>query len=272
MKQLFLSIVLPAVFMLPTMAQQPEQNEALQERPDSVAQGTLFDEQFAQDKVWQEFYTDSMFNFRVLGRYARDEQNYRQLVARFERADTSLFCSDFYVLYYGYAYRDEYTGGYSASPWRDLMKKGRNEEAYKMVCAKLKTDPASLSLLSDAYFAAIEAKRPAEEIDILSARFFTLAWWIRLLGTGHKESPYNVVSVSDEYAFMNYHLGVGEVRMQSLHFDERGHALDRMEITPIDNTYFSGDAVWFDIQYSYVMLGSPNHWAKLITEEENAEN
>ena len=81
-------------------------------------------------------------DFMVFGRHARDDRYYGQLAERFEKADTTLFGSDFLVLYYGYAYRDEYDGGYGRDPWNEATKEKRYAEAYDALNSALKKAPA----------------------------------------------------------------------------------------------------------------------------------
>lgn len=224
-----------------------------------------------QDSVFQEVTADSTFNFRILGKYARDEHYYQERVERFERADTTLLGSDFLVLYYGYAYRDEYDGGYSTPPWAGLNKEQRYEEAYGMILDALKTNPASLSLIRDAFITGREAGKSDQKLFTLGWRLSALMYWISIWSDGTQQFPYSVVSVEDEYVLMSEHLGVQRVTGQELVMTNE-KPCDKMHVVMMEGAPFSGSEVWFDISFPYVMLGSPQHWANKFKTEDHEKN
>ncbi len=256
-----------------TTAQQPAETDpdTIQSatRPDSLSSGEQqFIDLLDRDKVWQEATAKDGFDFRVLGRYARDNEYYNNLAERFEQADTTLFGSDFLVLYYGYAYRDEYRGGYGGQLWKAPMQEGKFEEAYKLLGAALKNAPATPHILADAFRIALELERPAEEIGNLQWRLGALLGWMQALGDGSSEAPIPVVNVSDEYTFMYDFLGVAQVKGQSLLKNDKGVICDRMEVVPGEGSYFTGSEIWFDVSFPITMLESPRHWAKKLAKKE----
>lgn len=225
------------------------------------------------DAVWKEAYIDDALDFSVFGRYARNDEYYGSLVNRFEQADTTLYASDFFILYYGFAYRDEYTGGYNINPWDDVIKEKRYTEAYDMVRNALKIEPATPNYLSDALELAYVLERPTEEIYNLEWRLYALLSWIYALKDGSKDSPLIVTSVEDEYTFIYYFLGAERITGQALSADEENKLYyDRIDILPVKNDYFEGSEVWFDITFSYTMLNSPRHWASLLIDEETSDS
>ena len=115
MKPILWGLLLALGCSLPGKAQQPAVADSCRMQADEQAGTSALaaptaDDPFAQDSVWQEATAGEGLDFMVFGRHARDDRYYGQLAERFEKADTTLFGSDFLVLYYGYAYRDEYDG------------------------------------------------------------------------------------------------------------------------------------------------------------------
>ena len=255
------------------MAQQPAATDSCSVQPATLPDSISSDEQqfidlLARDKVWQEATAKGGFDFRILGQYARDNDYYGSLAERFEQADTTLFGSDLLVLYYGYAYRDEYDGGYGGQLWKASMKEGKLDEAYKLLGGALKKAPATPHILADAFRVAIELKRPDEEIRSLQWRLGTLLGWVQALGDGSKEAPISVINVVDEYTFMYDFLGVAQVKGQSLLKNDNGVLCDRMEVVPGEGSYFTGSEIWFDVTFPITMLDSPRHWAKKLAKKE----
>lgn len=260
MKQRLVLLAVTLLLYLPASAQSTE------------ADSVVLTDSFFQDSVFQEVIADGTFNFSILGKYARNEHYYQERVERFERADTTLLGSDFLVLYYGYAYRDEYDGGYSISPWGALMnKKQRYEEAYGMILNALKTNPASLYLIRDALRTGRAAGKSDQELFTLGWRLSALMYWISIWGDGTQQSPYLIISVGDEYAFMSEHLGVQKITNRELVMTNE-KPCDKMHVVMMKGAPFSGSEVWFDISYPYVMLRSPQHWANIFKTEGYEKN
>lgn len=148
MKPILWGLLLALGCSLPGKAQQPAAADSCRMQADEQAGTSAMaaptaDDPFAQDSVWQEATAGEGLDFMVFGRHARDDRYYGQLAERFEKADTTLFGSDFLVLYYGYAYRDEYDGGYGRDPWNEATKEKRYAEAYDALNSALKKAPAT---------------------------------------------------------------------------------------------------------------------------------
>lgn len=238
-------------------------------QPDSLSSDERqFIDLLARDTVWQEAVEKEGFDFRVLGRYARDDAYYGRLTERFERADTTLFGSDFLVLYYGYAYRDEYDGGYGTGPWKQSIREEKYDEAYAMIVGALKKAPATPHLLSEALQLALATNRPEEEIRSLQWRLGALLGWMSMLGNGTRELPIPVVNVIDEYTYMYDMLGIARLKGQELVKNDHNVMCDRMEVVPAENAYFTGSEIWFDITFPITALESPRHWAKKLAKKE----
>lgn len=261
MKRAFFSIALSA-FALTTMAQHLEAPIPI----DSLIAEESLTNRVERDTVWQEAVADKYVNLSVFGRHARNEPYYRQLVDRFEQADTTLFGSDFLVLYYGYAYRDEYVCRSVGSPWSDLVTNKQYAEAYEMICELLKHNPASLYLLDYALGAGCAADRPTEELDRIYWRLLMIMKHISILSDGSKESPIAVVSSRDENPLLQLWLKVKPIKTQY-----RGNKKRPCHCVTIESEK-KGSKVWFDITLPWLVCMSPNYWVKLITEQANEKN
>ena len=236
-------------------AQQPDSEELSQE------------ELRARDSIMFEAFVDGGLDYRVFGKYARNDDLYRQLTERFEQNDETLSGSGYLILYYGYAYRDEYGGGYSIPGWDSLIEEGRYGEAYERVCDALKTAPATPNYLATAIQLASRVGRPRQEISGLAWRLYNLLSWIHATGDGTEDYPWKVVNVVDEYTFMRYMLEVESINEQSLVTNRHGVQCDVMEVEPVDNEMFSGSEIWFDVSFPIIMLESPGYWAEQLSED-----
>ncbi|MDR1671795.1 MAG: DUF4919 domain-containing protein [Alistipes sp.] len=241
-------------FCLTAHAQQPEQGGQLSD-----------DELLALDPVLKEAVTADGVNLSVFGKYARDDDHYRRLAERFEQNDDTLLSSDIYTLYYGYVWRDEYNGGYTINDWSALIAEQRYSEAYDMVREALKEAPATPCYLETAFRLAVQLKRPEKEIRNIAWRLFKILHLIYSTGSGTGEEPWIVVNVADEYSLMRILLDVEQIKGQTVTTNEQGGKCDVIEVDPIDNAYFTGSEIWFDISFPFVMFNSPGHWAKQMS-------
>lgn len=220
----------------------------------------------AVDSVWQEATRSGAVDLRVFGRRARNDEVFHAIRARFEAADSLLPFSDYMTLYYGYAYRDDYTG-YDRLP--DCM--ATNPKRALAKCLKvLARNPASPQFLWAAIVLADRLGRPEEEIANYKTRLQRILTIIYTLGHGTEAAPFIVTSVPDEYRLMYDLLGVEQVKNQQLILSG-GEPRDRIEIEACDTPFFKGTEVWFDVSFSYPMLAEPQKWAKRLAAEEPHE-
>ena len=261
MKRAFLCIVVSA-FALTTLAQPPEAPAPA----DSIMTLEILKDRIKRDTVWQQALPGKIVKYSVFGHYARNEPYYRQLVDRFEQADTTLNPSDFLTLYYGYAYRDEYVYEGGDCPWKDLTDNKQHTEAYEMIGELLKHNPASVYLLNCALGAGSEIGRPTEELYRIGWRLFMIITHISILSDGSKESPIAVVDWRDENPLMRHWLEVTPIKTQ-FRFNKRKPC----HCVTIESEK-KGSKVWFDLTLPWFAYQYPNYWAKLITEEANEEN
>lgn len=213
----------------------------------TVGQSDSLKNPAAVDSVWLEATAKDALNFRVFGRYARDDARFEELKRRFEAADTTLLPSDLYTLYYGSAYRSDYTGGYDASIGRKEMEEDP-QGGYDLCREKLQLYPTSLRLLASLYMLARTLGHDEEELDRIWWRYMAILQAISFTGDGSKEYPYVVIQVSDEYEVVYNLLDVKSVAGQELRWQEKV-PFDVLQVVPETDAGFQGREVWFDIYY-----------------------
>ncbi len=136
---------------------------------------------------------------------------YPKLFARYKAGDSTLTQKEYYFLYYGYFYSDDYES-YTATDYRDsikeLYKKGEpNEEGKKRgvryAQKGLEHAPFDLSFLN-VLCTIYNDRGDKADYDLNRRRFRGIAAVIMASGDGRtKETGYHVISVSDEYMFMS---------------------------------------------------------------------
>jgi hypothetical protein len=250
-KTVFLSAMILVASAVATYAQEPEGDSGQPTDP-------IMDEAFASGSL----------DFKVFGKYARNDEYYAGITQRFERNDGTLSLSDFLILYYGNVYRDDYAGGLGSLDWNELIRQGRDEEAYSKVKEALKTAPAMPNYLETALGLATRIGRPRKEITNLAWRLNSTLLIINALGDGTAQLPWIVTSVPDEYTLMRNMLGIKQIKAQSVKINDNGQTCDVIEIEPIETELFSGSELWFDVSFPFVMFASPRHWAKRLTGED----
>lgn len=221
----------------------------------------------SSDPLWQQATAGNALDLRVFGRQARNEERFRQLVERFESADTTLSFTDFLILYYGSAYRDEYNGGYEHAADR-RSREQEPVEAYRLCAEALERHPASPALLSRTLALAERADRPREELDRLDWRRKMLLWTIEALGNGTQESPFIVMSVADEYEILHHRQGVDRIVSQKLVDNPDGTPCDRLEVSTTEQAPTQIKEFWFDVSYPLATLTNPHHWTERLNGEE----
>lgn len=268
MKALLVSLTIGLVCPFVVSAQNPTTGKTTASQAEAKRDTILIESNaaFVSDPVLAKAMADGGMNFRVFGRQARDDVHYQELAERFAKADTTLTGSDFFTLYYGYPYRDEYNGGYSLDGWEELAEAKKYDEAYAAINSILEVAPATPNVLLNAIWIAREAGRPEEEIQKLEWRLSSLLWLIASFNNGDEKQPYIVVNVKDEYTFIYYFMGAKEILEQDL-VQSNGTPCDVMTITPTETDHGTVSKVWFDVGFPSVMLGSPKHWAQQLSDE-----
>ncbi len=256
----------------PLCADTPAQTDSVAMPSDTTAQQSLLQILLPHDSLLREATAGDSLDLAVFGRYARDNDRYAQLVGRFNRADTTLTAGDLCTLYYGYAYRDEYRGGNPTDTLNTLMAQQRYGKAYKLACDMLQEyNPASADILAGAFFAGINANRPAKEMDSIAWRLNHLILCMCLFGDGTEAYPIPVVNVGDETAFVYYYIAANEIVKQDIFTRADGSTCKRIEIPPQSAPFFDGSVLWFDISLPVNRLTQISH-ERLDAKMTKAEN
>lgn len=204
----------------------------------------LFRTRLAADSILLESFADGNVDYGIFGRYARDTARYHALKSRFEACDTTLFGSDLLILYYGPAFREDYDGGYGQQAWEGLYSAGKFAEAYPSIIRELQSTPASPRLLLCALRSAIRAGRDYRECSAYGWQLSQVLGWIGFLGDGSKTHPIAVVTVLDEYAYVDWVLGGAKVESQSLVLND-GRYCDCLKLDDGESE------IWFDISLPF---------------------
>lgn len=205
-----------------------------------------------------ELYID----YRAMGDEARDDERFAALAERFIAADDTLGVEDVQVLYYGRAFRDDYTGGYiTFIPVYEAMRAGLYDRAYTICLELQRSDPASPRLLRLMYEAASKKNLPAfdRELSALERRYGFVLNLISYSGNGTMLAPYVVTSIEDEYELMYGKLGITEVKMQQSVEMDGGMRCDIMTVAEGEGSDSENDEVWFDIS---MPSSAKNKWGE----------
>ena len=163
---------------------------------------------FAQKKQFLDI------NYSKIEKFVKSEDNqFKQLMDRFEKGDTTLTTDELAIIYYGSFYSTDYTYTDASRTLRDKMKEKDFEGAFALCKEELKKSPASLDLL---YKAATCAKQTGDSDDVYSERIVQILEVIFASGDGRSEkTAFKVVAVSDEY-FIIYGVLGANLKEQAL--------------------------------------------------------
>lgn len=244
MKTFWLTAVAAAVWCADVAAQE---SVASPERVDAAsAEDLTAGYRFVRISDAGELYID----YRAMGDEARDDERFEALAERFMAADDALSVEDVQVLYYGRAFRDDYTGGYTTFiPVYESMQAGMYDRAYAQCLELQRRDPASPRLLRLMYEAASKRNITAfdSELAALERRYGFVLNVISYSGNGTMLAPYIVTSIEDEYELLYNKLGITELVMQQVVVMDDGTRCDIMTVGEGEGSDSENDEVWFDI-------------------------
>lgn len=201
-------------------------------------------------------------DYQAMGDEARDDERFAALAERFIAADETLGVEDVQVLYYGRAFRDDYTGGYATFvPVYESMQAGMYDRAYAQCLELQRSDPASPRLLRLMYEAASKRTMTTfdRELAALERRYGFVLSVISYSGNGTMLAPYIVTSIEDEYELLYNKLGVTELVMQQAVVMDDGTRCDIMTVGEGEGSDSENDEVWFDIS---MPSSAKNKWGE----------
>lgn len=246
MKPVLLCAAAAALWCADLSAQEPTQ-DASTPPAESVATDTAVQGyRFVKMRANGDMYID----YRAMGEEARDDERFAALTERFIAADKELEVEDVQVLYYGRAFRDDYTGrDVAVRGVYELLKSGLYDSAYAKCLELQRSDPASPQLLRLMYEAAWKKSIPLTEPELsaLEQRYGFVLTVISFSGNGTMLAPYVVTAVGDEYELMYNRLEVTEVQMQSLVILDDGTRCDVIKVGEGEGADSESDEVWFNV-------------------------
>lgn len=246
MKPVLLCAAVAALWCADLSAQEPTQ-DASTPPAESVATDTAVQGyRFVKMRANGDMYID----YRAMGKEARDDERFAALTERFIAADKELEVEDVQVLYYGRAFRDDYTGrDVAVRGVYELLKSGLYDSAYAKCLELQRNDPASPQLLRLMYEAAWKKSIPLTEPELsaLEQRYGFVLTVISFSGNGTMLAPYVVTAVGDEYELMYNRLEVTEVQMQSLAILDDGTRCDVIKVGEGEGADSESDEVWFNV-------------------------
>lgn len=205
----------------------------------------LFQARLATDSILLEALGGDKVDYGVFGRYGLDTARYNALASRFRACDTTLFGSDLLILYYGPAFREDYDGRYDRGDWEDLYAARNFSEAHASIRRELQTMPASPRLLLHALRSAIRCGRAQEECSAYGWQLSQIVGWLGFLSDGSKSHPIAVVTVLDEYAYLDWTMPNATVDGQSLEQVE-GRFCDCLKLDGGESE------IWFDVNLPFM--------------------
>ena len=175
---------------------------------------------------------------------------YPKLRARLEAYDTTLTLAEYRLIYYGFAFQDDY------SPYDDdkskEMKAAFENKNYKKVI-KISSDVLSKNpVLLKAYYYKLLAFSKMENSENLFQQtknvYSNLLDAIISSGDGITcKTAYRVICVSDEYEVMYRYFQIEKVNGQGLETP-----CDRIGISP--SKYFNNDNIYFDVSECFLSM------------------
>ena len=193
-------------------------------------------------------------DFGSIKALATDQTAYASLAQRFENGDTTLTYTQLATLYYGTAYRPNYTGFYGENI-PDINKTKRLKAGYKMCMKKLAEYPASPYFLNCAVQIAVRMGQEREIKQTLWWRLYSILSVIRTSGEGTMESPLLVLDIKDEYETA-YKMFDSSVKSNFFYGkNPQGRTIEYLEVTPNKGSAFQGSEIWFDVEFPFSRLG-----------------
>lgn len=153
-------------------------------------------------------------DYPKIEKFVKSNNNqFEQLITRFENGDTTLTLEDIANIYYGSFYSTNYSYVDASQSLEDKMKEKDYANAFILCKEELKQSPASLDLL---FKASICAQNTGISEDVYSQRIVQILDVIFASGDGRSEkTAYKVVAVSDEY-FIIYAVFGANLKAQAL--------------------------------------------------------
>lgn len=181
---------------------------------------------------------------------------YKELLNRYEANDSTLTKKDYSILYYGQLFRKSYSLGADnrSVKIKTYLKSKEYDKAYDLCKKALDDNPVSLEALCNIITSGSELKKPQEELNKYTDKYWKILKLIASTGDGKSEnSGFKVICVNDEYQLMYSYFNVDGITSQSL-----VGSCDLIEFK--SSKYFNGNKMYFDV--SQVLLKEQELFSK----------
>ena len=193
------------------------------------------------------YHSDSI---RLLVNNLGGKSQYSNLLLRLQGNDTTLALADYFLIYHGLPFQENYNPYASHQKLMDSF----NEQSYPNSVAEadrlLEENPANLDAL---YFGFLSCKQMHKfaVAEKYATRYWLFLESIMASGDGKTEkTAFHVNTVGDEFQVLNY-LKLKKEK-QELVQKKNGKIFDRFEVKPSDN--YKERKIYFDISFAFSKL------------------
>ncbi|MCD7937578.1 MAG: DUF4919 domain-containing protein, partial [Tannerellaceae bacterium] len=194
------------------------------------------------------------FDLSLVEQFVKQGDEYDKLLDRMGKGDNSLTTTEYRYIYYGFQFREEYTGSLDTVHYHigELIEKKNFREAFDVSKKALEVNPVSLRLLLYCIQAGRELGLPGEQLSLYTKPFLEFTYIIALSGNGNSErTAFKVLSITDEYVMMQFYFGITEVLDQEV-MEWNGRIYDCLHITPTPD--YDSDIIYFDVTPSMLKM------------------
>lgn len=200
-------------------------------------------------------------DFVQIKQKASNRELYDQLITRFIACDSTLVMEDQALIYYGYSFQPEYQGSlqdviYANSIQNFIKEKKYNEAIEYCIHVLDKENPVNLRMGETLAFLVYnydyESGNKSKYIPYFK-RFSAIIHTIARSGDGSKANPYVVISIADEYAFMQS-IGISKENIKDQSLIEDSQPLKRYYDVFTIHQEEKEYELWFDISRSYLQM------------------
>ncbi len=197
---------------------------------------------------------EGRFDLSLVEDMVREGDEYDRLLQRMRDGDKTLTTTDYRYLYYGFQFRDEYTGNLDTIHYYigELVEQKRFVRAYEASKKALELNPVSLRLLLYSIQSGREIGISPDELSLYTQPFLEITYVISLSGTGKSErAAFKALSITDEYVMMQFYFGITEV-IDSEIIEHGGRIYDCFHINPTPE--YNSNRIYFDITPSILKM------------------
>lgn len=170
--------------------------------------------------------TDEKYFWKhVRSEVKKNPEKVKVLVDRLARMDTTLTVEESILAFYGQSYLLKNKEDELADRMIKLFSNNSLEAAFDTAFLVLSINPLHIRALIISALVLYQLdstfsyNTQGEDIDYFFKRAFSLLHVIAQTGDGSISKPYYVTKITEEYDFVNYYLGIRNIRSQSVNMD-----------------------------------------------------